>query len=135
MGRSLDRRGESGRSDGGRGRGSSHRYPRTARINALLAEVLADSLERLVDDDERLGLLTVTGVRTDADLRHATVFFSSLTPEVAAVLGEHRLTLQAAIGRGVRMKRTPLLQFLPDPAIAAGARVEELLRRIEHRDE
>jgi ribosome-binding factor A len=134
MARSLDRRGD-GRSDGRRGRGSSHSYPRTARINALLTEVLAETLERLVEKDDRLGLLTVTGVRTEADLRHATVFFSSLTPEVAEALGEHRLALQAAIGRDVRMKRTPLLQFLPDPAIAAGARVEELLRRIERRDE
>jgi len=135
MARSLDRRGDSGHGDGGRGRGSSHRYPRTARINALLAEVLADSLERFADGDDRLGMLTVTGVRIDADLRHATVFFSSLSPEVAEALGEYRLALQAAIGRGVSMKRTPLLQFLPDPAIAGGARVEELLRRIERSDQ
>ncbi|HXY44231.1 MAG TPA: ribosome-binding factor A [Acidimicrobiales bacterium] len=106
-------------------------YPRVARVNALLMEVVADALEPLIDEDERLGLLTVTGVRTDPDLQHAVVFFSSLTPAAAEALAEHRSALQRTIGRSVRMKRTPLLQFLPDPGVAAGERVEEALRRIE----
>jgi ribosome-binding factor A len=29
------------------------------------------------------------------------------------------------------MKRTPKLQFLPDPAVAEGAKVEEILRRLK----
>ena len=37
-------------------------YARTARINELLREVLADELERFADTDERLRLPTVTGV-------------------------------------------------------------------------
>lgn len=128
MARSVDRR-------GGRGReGPVHPYPRTARVNALLAEVLADALERTGDEDPRLGLLTVTAVRTDPDLRHASVFFASLPPEAAQALADYRPALQAAIGRRVRMKRTPLLRFLPDPAVAAGERVEEVLRQLKARD-
>ena len=107
-----------------------HPYPRTARVNALLLEVLADALERITDEDERLGLLTVTGVVTDPDLRHATVYFASLDEPAIEALEARRASLQAAIGRHVRMKRTPTLRFLPDPAVAAGTRVEEALRRI-----
>lgn len=120
----LDRR--SGRG----GERPTRPYPRTARINALLVEVLAETIERLSDSDDRLLMLTVTGVATDADLRHATVYFSSLGEEAAGALEEHRVGLQAVIGRRVRMKRTPLLRFLPDPAVAAGERVEEALRRV-----
>jgi len=128
MAGSMDRR-------PGRGRnGPAHPYRRSVRVNALLAEVLADAVERVIDEDDRLGLLTVTGVESDPDLRHASVFFSSLPPEVAEVLSEHRVSLQRAIATGVRLKRTPTLRFLPDPAVAAGARVEEALRRIHHRD-
>ncbi|MGO8876847.1 MAG: ribosome-binding factor A [Acidimicrobiales bacterium] len=105
-----------------------------ARLNALLVEVLAEALEPLIDADERLGLLTVTGVRIDPDLQHAVVFFSSLRPEAAEALAEYRLALQRAIGRSVRMKRTPLLRFQSDPGIAAGERVEQVLRRIERGD-
>ena len=110
-------------------RRSSAGYPRTARVNAVLVQVLADALERLRDDDERLALLTVSDVKVDADLSHATVFMASLPEGAAAVLEAKRADLQAAIAREVRLKRTPTLSFVADPAVAAGERVEEALRR------
>ena len=115
-------------------RGNQRGYARTARVNEVLRQVLAESLERMEELDERLGMLTITAVQCDPDLRHATVLFSSLTEPAIQALEEHRVALQAEIGRGGRMKRTPTLRFLPDPAIAAGARVEDAIRRI-HRDE
>jgi len=105
-------------------------YPRTARVNRLLQEVLADSLERLADADERLRMATVTAVDTAPDLRHATVFMSSMGEAVSEALAEHRVALQRAIAREVRLKRTPHLEFAIDPAVVAGTRVEEILRRI-----
>ena len=35
--------------------------------------------------------------------------------------------LQRAIGREARIKHTPELSFSPDPAVRAGARIDELL--------
>ncbi|MCL4413343.1 MAG: ribosome-binding factor A [Actinobacteria bacterium] len=99
-------------------------------MNELLREVLADEIERLADADERLRLATVTGVDTSADLRHATVFLASLPGELSEALDEHRIRLQRVIGRQVRMKRTPQLGFSPDPAVASGAKVDEILRRL-----
>jgi ribosome-binding factor A len=109
-------------------------YPRTARVNQVVREVLADALERLADTDERLRLATVTAVDTAPDLRHATVFMSSLTDDMAEALGQYRVALQRAIAREVRLKRTPHLEFAPDPAVAHGTRVEEILRRIRRDD-
>jgi ribosome-binding factor A len=94
--------------------------------------VLADSLERLSDTDERLALLTVTGVDCDPDLRHALVFFSSLDEKEATALGEARVRLQASVSHQVRLKRTPQLRFAPDPAVAAGNRIEDILRELPH---
>ena len=54
---------------------SPKRYPRTARVNEVLREVVAEELERI--DDERLGITTVTAVEVDPDLRHAVVWLSS----------------------------------------------------------
>ena len=104
------------------------RYSRLDRVNEALREVIGDELERL--DDERLELVTVTGVRVEADLRHAHVWFDTLSDgdEVTAALGRHRARLQAAIARDLRLKRTPELTFAPDPAIAVGTRVEQILR-------
>ncbi|HLH45756.1 MAG TPA: ribosome-binding factor A [Acidimicrobiales bacterium] len=118
---------------GGR-RGSTpppRRYPRSARVNEVLREVLAEELERLGDADDRLGLLTITAVDAEPDLRHATVLFSSLDPPGEEALAAVRVRLQAAIGRQVRLKRTPQLAFAPDPAVAGGQLVEDILRRLE----
>jgi ribosome-binding factor A len=106
-------------------------YPRTARINELLREVLAEELERFADVDGTLRLLTVTGVEITADLATAKVYLSSMDQPIADALGERRAYLQRAIGRQVRMKRTPKLQFVADPAVAEGAKVEEILQRLK----
>lgn len=111
-----------------------HRYSRLDRVNEALREVIGDELERI--DDDLLELVTVTGVKVDPDLRRARVWFDTLKPheEVGAALAVHRVQLQAAVGRQLRMKRTPELSFSPDPAIAVGTRVEEILRRLHHDD-
>ena len=69
-------------------------------------------------------------VDTAPDLRHATVYLSSLSEDAADALAERRAQLQRALGRQMRMKRTPLLEFAVDPAVVAGSRVDEVLRRI-----
>jgi len=105
-------------------------YPRSLRVNQVLRQVVAEELERLADADERLRLVTVTSVDTAPDLRHATVFLSSLSEDAAAALDERRVQVQRAVGRQVQMKRTPQLAFVQDPAVVAGSRVEDVLRRI-----
>jgi ribosome-binding factor A len=119
---------------------TARRYDRTARVNEVVREVLADELERLADP--QLGLLTITGVEVTADLRQATVYYSALIPAegeaehgVAEALGAARPQLQAAIARQVRMKYTPQLVFREDPAIRTGERVDEILRQLHSEGE
>ncbi|HEY3702362.1 MAG TPA: ribosome-binding factor A [Acidimicrobiales bacterium] len=100
-------------------------------MNEVLREVVAGEIERLSDYDERLLLVTVTAVVSEPDLRHATVFLSSLGDAAREGLEQQRVRLQAAIGRQVRLKRTPQLTFSADPAVAEGERVEEILRRLD----
>jgi ribosome-binding factor A len=114
--------------------GTARDFPRTARLNHLVHEIVAEEIERL--DDDRLGLFTVVGVEVEPDLRRATVWYTSLDdaggqPDgegLAEALEEHRPRLQAAIGRQARMKRTPELVFEPDTVIVRAQRVEDILR-------
>lgn len=121
-----------------RSSGTARDYPRTARLNQLLQEIVAEEIERL--DDERLGLFTVVGVEVDPDLRHAVVWYTALGLDdvevadeggsigLAEALDEHRVRLQRAIGRQARIRRTPELSFRPDAVIRQAERVEQILR-------
>ncbi|HLH29063.1 MAG TPA: 30S ribosome-binding factor RbfA [Acidimicrobiales bacterium] len=106
-------------------------YPRAWRVNQVVRQVLAEEIERMADADERLRMLTVTAVEVTADLRRATVYLSSMSAEAEASLAERRARLQSSVGRQVRLKRTPQLAFSVDPAVVAGDRVDEALRRIQ----
>ncbi len=119
-----------GRHHKARSAGGAAPYPRALRVNEVLRQIVAEELERLADADERLRLVTVTSVDTAADLRHATVYLGALTEDVADALDERRPQIQKVVGRQVRMKRTPRLEFAADPSVSHGARVEEVLRRL-----
>lgn len=108
-----------------------HDYPRTARLNELIRQIVAEAVE-LIDDD-RLELATVMAVEVEPDLRHGVVYVSSVAgeegdAEVVLALDEHRHTVQAAIGRQARFKRVPELEFRPDEVTRGAARIEKILR-------
>ena len=113
---------------------SHHPYPRSARVNQILREVISEEVLRLGDLDERFGMLTVTDVDVSPDLRTATVYLHSLSPGAAEALEERRVTIQASVNAQTRLKRTPKLNFVADPAITSGESVEEIIRRL-HDDE
>ena len=131
--------------------GSPRKYPRTARVNEVVREALADELERL--SDPRLGLVTITGVDVSPDLRHASVYYSSLRTSgrrgeepVTGTADEARAAtrdalrsaaphLRAELGRQVRLKYLPELDFREDPSVAEGERVEEIIRQLHANDE
>jgi ribosome-binding factor A len=113
---------------------SRREYPRMARVNTLLREIIGEELERI--DDERFDLITVTAVSCEADLRRALVSYDNLqgaeADEVLQVaLAEHRPRLQAAVGRQARLKRTPELRFEPDLVLRNAARIEDVLRGLD----
>ncbi len=105
-------------------------YPRSLRVNEVLRQIVAEEIERLADADERLRLVTVTALDTAPDLRRATVYLSSLSGDASEALTERRAHLQRTVGRQVRMKRTPQLEFAVDPAVVSGGRIEDAIRRL-----
>ncbi len=134
-----------------RTQGTARDYPRTARLNHLVHEIVAEELERV--DDDRLGFFTVVAVEVEPDMRHATVWYTSLSagadPDapgaragegptdghaVVDALADHRARLQSAIARQAHLKRTPELVFRPDTVIRQAERLEEILREIGSED-
>jgi ribosome-binding factor A len=109
---------------------SQHRYPRTARLNESLREVIAEALTRI--DDERLDMVTITSIDVDSEMNRAIVYFDSLLGEdgdadILAALGSHRVRLQSSVARQIKAKKTPILSFRPDETIRAAERIERIL--------
>jgi ribosome-binding factor A len=103
---------------------------RMRRVNEAVRQVLSESVPEL--KDPRIGFVTVTGVQTSTDLRHAKVFVSVLGAERAqrqtlAGLEAAHAVLQGCIARELRLKRTPQLTFEYDPAVERGVRMTKLI--------
>src|SRR2546421_7775225 len=103
---------------------------RMRRVNESLRQVVSESVGRL--KDPRIGFVTVTGVETSADLRHARVFVSVLgserkrTQTIEGLQAAHSV-LQSHVARELRLKRTPQLSFEYDPSVERGVRMTKLI--------
>src|SRR5438309_11806729 len=103
---------------------------RMRRVNESVRQVLAEALPEL--KDPRIGLVTVTGVDTAPDLRHATVYVSVLGSSrkrratLTGLEAAHGV-LQSRLAHELRMKRTPLLTFEYDPSVERGVRMSQLI--------
>ena len=103
---------------------------RMRRVNESLRQVLSEALLEL--KDPRIGFVTVTGVQTSPDLRHATVYVSVLGGEKkrnASMVGLDAAhgVLQAKLSQELRLKRTPQLTFEYDHAVEHGVRLSKLI--------
>lgn len=111
---------------------------RMRRVNESVRQVLAEALPEL--KDPRIGLVTVTGVDTTSDLRHATVYVSVLGSgrrRRASLLGlaaAHGI-LQSRLARELRLKRTPQLTFEYDPSVERGVRMSRLIDELAPDDD
>ncbi len=111
---------------------------RMRRVNESIREVLSEALPEL--KDPRIGFVTVTGVATSADLRHATVFVSVLGGEKARTrtlrgLAAAHGVLQARVARELKLKRTPQLAFEYDPSVERGVRLTKLIDDLARKDD
>lgn len=110
---------------------SQHRYPREARLNQSLRQVIAEELVAI--DDEHLDLVTITSIDVDPEMNRAIVFFDSLDGEdadavILEALARYRVRLQSSVARQIRSKKTPILEFRPDEVIRSAERIERILR-------
>ena len=111
---------------------------RMRRVNEAVRQVLSEAVGEL--EDPRIGFVTVTGVETSPDLRHARVFVSVLGSEekrqqrLAGLEAAHGV-LQGRLGRELRLKRTPQLSFEYDPTVERGVRMTQLIDELAPDDE
>ena len=109
---------------------------RPDRVAEAIREEVAGFLADGAKDPRVTGLVTVTGVELTRDLRHAKVFVSVLgsdaerkeTFEGLASIASH---LKIRVGRALRLRVAPDIEFKADDSIARAARIETLLAQIK----
>jgi len=113
---------------------------RMRRVDEAVRQVVGDTVAGELKDP-RVGFVTVTDVRTSADLRHARVYVSVLgrggqpaePAEREASLEGLRSAhgfLQGRIAGELRLKRTPTLEFIYDETTDRALRVDALIDEI-----
>ncbi|MEO5588473.1 MAG: 30S ribosome-binding factor RbfA [Gemmatimonadaceae bacterium] len=109
---------------------------RADRVSEAVREEIATFLAESVKDPRVVGFVTVTGVDITPDLRHAKVFVSVMgsesekeaTFEGLASTASH---LRSRVGRALRLRVAPEIQFKEDDSVARAARIESLLAGIK----
>ncbi|MFL5620279.1 MAG: 30S ribosome-binding factor RbfA [Gemmatimonadaceae bacterium] len=110
-------------------------HHRSERVAAAMREEIATFLANDAKDPRIMGLVTVTAVDVSRDLRHATVFVSVLGSEsqraatfdgLAAVAAH----LRGRVGRALRLRVAPEIEFRNDESIAHAAKIEQLLAQV-----
>jgi ribosome-binding factor A len=110
---------------------------RRDRVGEEFREVLAEEIPKL--KDPRVGFVTVLGVDVSPDLRRALVHYTVMGEDkdrkaTRAALRSASGHLRRVIGREVRLRVLPDLEFMEAAALAGTDRVDELLEKIKEED-
>jgi ribosome-binding factor A len=107
---------------------------RASRVGDQIRVEIADLLAREVHDPG-IGFLTVTWVKMTPDLQQARVYYTTMGDDKARRDTERALEraapfLRRQLGRRLRLRRVPDLQFFFDASIERQDRIERILQDI-----
>ena len=107
---------------------------RPSRVGDQIRAEIADLLSREVHDPG-IGFLTITRVDVTSDLQQARVYYTTLGDAQARKESSRALVraapfLRRQIGRRLRLKRVPELEFFFDESIEKGDRIERIIQEI-----
>jgi ribosome-binding factor A len=93
-----------------------------------LGEIISQKLK-----DPRVGFVTVTDVEVTGDLQEATIFISVLGTDQEkedSLLGLTKAKgfIRSEIGKRIRLRKVPEIEFEYDEALEYGNRIETILR-------
>ena len=107
---------------------------RLNRIEEACKEELSEILHKEVKDP-RVGFVTITRVKVSPDLRHAKVYVSILGTDeeirrTVAGLYSARGYLRAHLGKHLRLKYLPDIEFYQDRVTEQALRLTDIMKRI-----
>jgi ribosome-binding factor A len=122
-----------------RGLGSPPARPRSHRpqrmADNLRGEIASFILNGVKND--RIGFVTITEVKMTPDLQIARVYYTAYgseqqKEESAAALDESSSRIRAHLGKVLRMKYTPRLEFFYDKGLEHSYKIQNLLNSVKY---
>ncbi len=107
-------------------------FSRTRRVGQELQKEVAVILQREIKD-ERLGMVTVSGVEVSRDLNYAKVFVTFLDNDAERVeqgmeaLKDASGYIRSLVAKAMRLRVTPELRFVYDQSLVEGMRISTLV--------
>jgi ribosome-binding factor A len=111
---------------------------RTSRVGENIRDALVDVFRHDLKEVS-LGLSSITGVEVSPDLHLARVFISGFNEEetqnVIRALHGLRGKVRHFLGKRIRLRYTPELEFKYDETSARAGRIEELLSEVTRKND
>lgn len=110
-------------------------YQRSDRVGDLILEVVAELLRKDIRDP-RVQAVTLTAVKVSKDLRHARVYFNLLggqrdCDEVLAGLKSATGFIRSKVGKQLKLRFVPDLEFTYDETEDEAQRIDQLLKQVK----
>lgn len=108
---------------------------RVNRVAEQMKKELGDIIGQRLKDP-RVGFVTVTDVEVTGDLQQAMIYISVLgkdSEREASLEGLKKAKgfIRSEIGKRIRLRKTPEIDFAFDESVAYGNRIESLLREVK----
>lgn len=112
---------------------------RAVRVAEEIQREIARMLSTGRLKDDRIGFVTITGVRVTPDLREATIYYVAHgSDEEQAKTGDalesNAGKLRSHIGKVMRIRHAPELRFKADVSIDEGMKIERLLKEVRDKE-
>ncbi len=109
---------------------------RNERVRKALIREISDIIFREIKDRDICGMVSITDVDVSSDNSAARVFYSvygdnDVKIKTSKALERHVGQIRHEVGKRIRLRKTPTLLFILDESLEKGAKMTELINKIE----
>ena len=109
---------------------------RNQKVRKALMREISDIIFREIRDPQICGMVSITDVDVSSDNTAARVFYSvygsdEIKKKTSLALERHVPQIRHEIGKRIRLRKTPSLLFILDDSLEQGAKMTELINKIE----
>ncbi len=112
---------------------------RLDRVNEELKKTISHVIDQELQNSKVTGMISVTKVKVTPDFRYAKVYVSMLNSKSESKtmegLKESSGFIRSQIARTMNLRVTPELSFEIDDSAQYGARIDQILKEINHKED